>query len=112
MKGLPFDLACLVAVLNALDNWTTWICLRDPDVVPGQRMIEANPVAAWSFELLGLTPALIIEYLITLGALYVIVKSGAFKPRVKLVILGLLCLLSGAAVMNNFSVIQEAGLLQ
>ncbi len=108
MKGL---LAFLAVVFNACDNWTTWVCLRDPVTVAKWGIIEVNPIAAWIFELMGLGWGLTFEYAVTLGALAFIVKTERLGDRTRLCILGVLCLLAGGAALNNFWIISELGLL-
>ncbi len=108
MKGL---LVFLAVVFNAFDNWTTWICLRDPAAVAKWGIIEVNIIAAWIFDFMGLEWGLIFEYALTLGALAFIAKTGYLGHRTKICILVVLCLLAGTAALNNFWIITELGLL-
>ncbi len=111
MRGFTVGLAFLAGVLNFLDNWTTWVCLRDPVMVAKWGIIEVNTLAEWTFGLMGLEWGLVFEYALTLGALAFIVKIGYLGDRTKLCVLGVLCLAAGAAVLNNFWIITELGLL-
>ncbi len=54
---MRFLLGVLVMVFNVADNTTTFLCLRQP--VPGFEVFEANPLARWLFEVLGLAEGLI-----------------------------------------------------
>ena len=56
---MRFVLGVLVLLLNTLDNTTTFLCLRSP--VPGFEVIEANPLARWLFDAVGLTEGLVFE---------------------------------------------------
>ena len=108
MKGL---LVFLAVVFNALDNWTTWVCLRDPVMVAKWGIIEVNIIAAWIFDLMGLEWGLAFEYALTLGALAIIVRTKYFANWAKLTLLAIMCLLAGGAALSNFWVISELGLL-
>ena len=46
-------LVALTLLLTAADHWTTYLCLRAP--VAGWQVIEANPIADWLFQNLGIT---------------------------------------------------------
>lgn len=111
MKGFTLGLAALAAVLNFLDNWSTWICLRDPVEVAKWGIVEVNVIAAWTFELMGLGWGLVFEYALTLVALAFIAKTAYLGHRTRLCILGVLCIMAGVATVNNFGVISELGLL-
>ena len=49
-------LALLTLMLSASDHWTTYLCLRRP--VDGFDVTEANPLAAWLFDSVGLVEGL------------------------------------------------------
>lgn len=107
-RKLLVGLALLGATLNTLDNWTTYLCLRNP--VQGFVITEANPVARFTFEQMGLVPGLVFEYALTLLALVFVVWTHRLPGLFKVFLLGVLCLLAGGAAWNNFQVIQEVGL--
>ena len=108
MKGL---LVFLAVVFNALDNWTTWVCLKDPVAVTKWGITEVNPIAEWIFDFMGLEWGLAFEYALTLGALAIIVRTKYFANWAKLTLLAVMCLLAGGAALNNLWVISELGLL-
>lgn len=107
MTGGALGLVLLGALLNGLDNWTTWVCLRNP--IPG--VYEANPMARWTFELIGLGPSLILEYTFTLIVAIAVARTSWVSQRNKLFILGAMCLLSGYAALNNLGIMVKLDLL-
>lgn len=107
-KKLPIGLAFLALILNGLDNWTTYICLREP--VEGFVVAEANPIADFIFQQMGLVPGLLFEYALTIAVLYFIIVTTRVPGVVKSVLLTLLCLIAGYAAWNNHQIIQDIGL--
>ena len=57
-------LAGFTLLLTGADHWTTYLCLRMP--VEGWEVIEANPLADWLFQVMGLVPGPAIDTAITL----------------------------------------------
>jgi hypothetical protein len=104
---MRFVLGALVLVLNALDNTTTFLCLRDP--VAGFEVVEANPLARWLFEAVGLAEGLVFESAITLGAVSFLVLTRTLPSRVRNVLLLVLVLLPAWAVVNNVKVMAAIG---
>lgn len=102
-------LGALVLLLNVADNATTYLCLADP--VQGFLVTEANPVARWLFDSLGLLEGLIFEMSVTTGTVAFIVWSSILQPRLRLTILVILIVLPGIAVWNNVQVIEALGIL-
>ena len=102
------SLAALVFVLTALDHWTTWLCLRAE--VPGWTVSEANPVADWLFASLGLTEGLLTDSAVTAAAVLFVLRTDRLPPAAKAAALGLLCLTTGVAVVNNFGAVRALGL--
>lgn len=102
-------LACAVLGLTALDHWTTYLCLREP--VEGFLVSEANPLAAWLFDAIGLVPGLLLDSAVTVAAV-LLVQSTA---RVPAVAKAFLFLVVGAstlgAVANNLRALEVLGLL-
>jgi len=103
-----YFLASLTLLLTAADHWTTYLCLRAP--VEGWAVTEANPIAEWLFEAVGLLPGLMIDsvltifaiaFLLTTPRLSKIIKSGFFA-----------CVVFGTcyAVANNLEAIRMLGL--
>ena len=68
---MRFLLGGLVVLFNLLDNATTFLCLRDPNT--HFDVYEANPIARWIFDGIGLTQGLAVETVITtLAVLYLV----------------------------------------
>ena len=74
-------LALLTLLLSAADHWTTYLCLRQP--VDGWHVTEANPLADWLFDMMGLVPGLAVDSLITLSAVGFLLATPRFGPRLK-----------------------------
>jgi hypothetical protein len=105
---MRFLLGGLVLVLNLLDNATTFLCLRSP--VLGFEVFEANPVARWLFDGVGLIEGLFLETALTSAAVLFLVLTPRIPRGPKLVLLGFLALLPAWAVANNVDVMYEVGI--
>ena len=105
---MRYVLAVLAVCLNGLDNLTTYLCLSTD--VDGFQVYEANPLAAWSFDRVGLESGLVVEMLMSIGAIAFLVATPLFPPRVKLGLLMVLVALPGWAVANNLQVMRDIGL--
>ena len=103
--GLVF----LAVILNTLDNITTYFCLRAP--VPMYEVFEANPLADFLFQTMGLRTGLIFEFVVSTLLLVWIACTKRIPHRVKVGFLVVLCALPGWAVWNNLRVMQEVGIL-
>ena len=101
--------AGLAFVFALLDHLTTWLCLRMP--IPGWEIHEANPLAAWLFERVGLVEGLAIDTGVTALALVLVAYAVRMPKAARLALLGLLIGSSAFAVANNLDVIQQIGLL-
>ncbi len=95
-------------LLTCADHWTTWLCLKDP--VTGWNVSEANPVADWLFRWAGLSGGLVIDSLITLGAVAFVLTTPVFDRIVKVGLLAGITCATGYAVANNVEAIQRMGL--
>ena len=96
-------LALLALLLSAADHWTTYLCLRRPD--PIWEVSEANPLAAWLFERIGLAEALALDSGITLLA-FAFLLATPWVPRfLKVGFLTVVVVATGAAVSNNLGVL-------
>lgn len=95
-------------LLTGADHVTTWVCLRDP--VSGWIVSEANPIADWLFEMAGLVPGLIIDSVITLGAVAFLLVTATLSNGLKTAFLGLITCTTGYAVLNNIQAISAMGL--
>jgi hypothetical protein len=106
---LRFVLGSLAVLINLLDNATTFACLHRPPA--GFDVYEANPIARWLFDSIGLVEGLLLETTLTTVAIGFVVATGMIPPRTKLVLLGGLVLLPAWAVANNLGVMHAIGVL-
>jgi len=104
---IPF-LAAIALLFSCADHWTTYICLRAP--VAGWQVLEANPLAAWLFEHLGLAQGLWLDTAITAGAMVFLVRTERVPEPMKLAFLGILVTTTGLAVSNNLDAVFQMGL--
>lgn len=105
---MRFLLGGLVLFLNLLDNATTFLCLRAP--VAGFEVFEANPLARWLFDGVGLVEGLLIETLVTSASILFLMVTPRIPRRAKFVLLTMLALLPAWAVANNVRVMLEVGI--
>ena len=105
---MRFALAGAALLLNAMDNFTTFRCLTDP--VSRHGVYEANPLASWAFDQIGLLPGLMVDTVLATLAVGFLLFSGAFDLRIRLGILVVMVGASGWAVVNNLGVMQTLGL--
>ena len=105
---MRFLLGGVAVVLNFLDNTTTFLCLRYP--VAGFEVFEANPLARWLFDALGLLEGLMLETLITTAAVAFLVLTSRIPRNMRIALLAALALLPAWAVANNMQVMHEIGL--
>jgi hypothetical protein len=101
-------LALLTLLLTAADHWTTYLCLRSP--VPGFDVSEANPLADWLFQSLGLVPGILVDSAVTLGAVGFLVSTALIPGAAKRVFLMVVIGWTGYAVVNNLHAIHTMGL--
>lgn len=101
-------LAALTLALTAADNWTTWVCLREP--VPGHLVTELNPVAAWLFGAVGLLPGLLVDLLASAGAVAFLLGTDRLPARARGACLAVISLSTALGVANNLAAITELGL--
>lgn len=95
-------------LLTAADHWTTWLCLHAP--VEGWTVSEANPIADWLFAWAGLANGLLIDSVVTLGAIAFLSTTPVFGESLKVALLALITLSTGYAVVNNLDAITRMGL--
>lgn len=100
--------AGLALALTAADHWTTWLCLRAP--VEGWTVREANPIADWLFSWAGLNGGLVVDSLLTLGAVAFLVTTRSFGRPVRVGLLAAISAATAFAVGNNLSAISRMGL--
>jgi len=105
---MRFLLGGLVLLFNLLDNATTFLCLQA--ATPSFEVFEANPVARFIFDHMGLFEGLMIETAITTAAVGFLVWTDRIPSTFKLVLLGVLATLPAWAALNNLSVAQAVGI--
>lgn len=101
-------LALLTLVASAADHWTTYLCLRAP--VSGWQVTEANPLADWLFQSIGLVPALLLDSALTVFALGFVLMTRRIPLPLKSGFLTAVLLWTGVAVANNWQAVQLLGL--
>ena len=101
-------LAVLTLLSSAADHWTTYLCLRSP--VPGWQVAEANPVARWLFETLGLVPGLMVDSVVTVAAVVFLIGTPLIPLRARAAFLALVSVWTLVAVANNVQALQALGL--
>ena len=106
---MRFLLGGLVLLFNLLDNLTTFVCLRASS--PIFEVFEANPVARWTFDQLGLMQGLVLETAVTTAAVTFLILTNRISATPKLVLLGSLALLPAWAAINNLQVAWTVGLI-
>ncbi len=106
---MRFVLAALAFLFNAADNLTTYLCLRAP--IEGFEIYEANPLAAWGFQTVGLEAGLWIETVLCAGAILFLVHSPLFGFRSRMALLAVLAALPAGAAANNLLVMRELQIL-
>ncbi len=101
-----FALATLL--ISAADHWTTYLCLRQP--VPGWQVTEANPIAVWLFDAVGLVPGLMVDSAVTLAAVSFLVVTRTVPQLAKGLFFALVIAWTAIAVVNNLRAVEALGL--
>ena len=101
-------LALFTLLLTAADHWTTYLCLKSP--VPGFEVSEANPIADWLFQSIGLGPGILLDTVVTLAAMGFLVSTALIPLVAKRVFLLVVIAWTGYAVVNNLQAIAWMGL--
>ncbi len=101
-------LALVIVILSAADHWTTYLCLRTPQT--GWQVTEANPIAEWLFAYVGLITGLLVDSVVTLGAIAFLITTQWVPEAVKFGFFGLVAAWTGIAVINNLNAISNMGL--
>lgn len=101
-------LAALTLLASAADHWTTYVCLRAP--VPDWYVTEANPIADWLFQSIGLVPGLLLDSGVTLGAVAFLLVTRRIPEAVKRGVFGVLIAVTSIAVYSNYRAILAMGL--
>jgi hypothetical protein len=98
----------LTLLVSAADHWTTYLCLSQP--VTGWSVSEANPIADWLFTTAGLVPGLIIDSVVTLGAVAFLLGTRQVPEFAKGLFFLMVIVWTGFAVVNNLQAIDALGL--
>jgi hypothetical protein len=78
--------------------------------VPGWQVAEANPVARWLFDTLGLIPGLALDSAVTIAAVVFLIGTPLIPLRARAAFLALVCVWTLVAVANNVQALQALGL--
>jgi hypothetical protein len=105
---MRFLLGLLVIFFNMIDNFTTFACLRSP--IPGFEVSEANPIARWLFDSIGLLEGLLIETAVTMAAVGFLVFTQRLPLGTRLTLLTVLAALPAWAAINNLNVMRAVGI--
>jgi len=100
--------ALLTLLVSAADHWTTYLCLRSP--VPGWQVTEANPIAVWLFDALGLIPGLLVDSAVTLAAVSFLVVTRTVPQLAKILFFALVIAWTTLAVANNLRAVEALGI--
>lgn len=103
-----YFLASLTLLLTAADHWTTYLCLRAP--VEGWAVAEANPIAEWLFDTVGLVPGLAIDSVVTIFAIAFLLTTPRVPKAVKGAFFVCVVFWTCHAVVNNMQAIRMLGL--
>ena len=98
----------LTVVFTMADHWTTYLCLRAP--VDSWQVSEANPIARWLFDSVGLLPGILLDSAITITAIVFLLRTPLVPPRMKAAFFFLVATWTGWAVTNNLGALRALGL--
>ncbi len=101
-------LVALTLFLTAADHWTTYLCLRAP--VAGWQVAEANPIAEWLFQSMGLVPGILLDSAVTLAAIAFLLGTALIPRSVKGGFFLAVSVWTGWAVINNVKAILIMGI--
>ena len=103
-----YPLAIATLLVSAADHWTTYVCLRAP--VPNWHVTEANPLADWLFQNLGLVNGLLLDSGLTLAAVAFLITTPRLPDWAKRGVFTLLIGVTGFAAVSNYQAIRTMGL--
>ena len=103
-----YFLASLMLLFTAADHWTTYLCLRAP--VDGWVVTEANPLAEWLFNSMGLVPGLLFDSVVTIFAIAFLLITPRLRRNVKAAFFVCVLFWTGHAVVNNLHAIRMLGI--
>jgi len=101
-------LVTLTVLLTAADHWTTFLCLRAP--IDSWQVTEANPIAGWLFDAVGLLPGILLDSAITAIAIAFLLTTALIPARLKTAFFFFVSTWTGWAVTNNLSALRALGL--
>jgi len=101
-------LVALTLLLTAADHWTTYLCLRAP--VPGWEVTEANPIADWLFQSIGLVPGILLDSAVTLAAIAFLLGTALVPRAAKGGFFVAIVAWTTWAVVNNVKAILSMGI--
>lgn len=101
-------LALFTVAVSAADHWTTYLCLRAP--VDGWEVAEANPLAEWLFQSVGLVPGLMLDTAVTIAGISFLLVTGSVPALAKRLFFSLVILWTTLAVVNNLRAVEALGL--
>jgi hypothetical protein len=101
-------LIALTLLLTAADHWTTYLCLRSP--VPGWQVTEANPLADWLFQNIGLVPGILLDSVVTVAAVAFLRRTPLVPMPAKGAFFVVVVAWTGWAVVNNTNALIALGL--
>ena len=109
---MRFLLVCLaflfVTAAMLLDNITTHYALT---MYTDQGVVEGNPFARGMFNLVGLTPGLLLNTVLSIGVYIFLVCTRRMTASTKILFLILMGSLRFSAGINNLAVISSMALL-
>ena len=101
-------LVALTLLLTAADHWTTYLCLRTP--IAGWRVAEANPIAEWLFQSVGLVPGILLDSAVTVAAIACLLATTLVPHAAKAGFFLIVIVWTGWAVINNVKAILVMGI--
>ena len=101
-------LALVTLLVSAADHWTTYVCLRAP--IPDWDVREANPLANWLFETIGLVPGLLVDSAVTVFAVIFLLGTSRLPDAAKYGVFAVLIAVTSVAVVSNSFAIRALGL--
>jgi hypothetical protein len=94
----------LLILANLGDNISTYLALALP-AIEGMLITEANPIAAWIFETMGLVKGLIFEFVLSIGILFWLMGVKNIPYKWKVVIFVGILIPTVYAVINNVKIL-------
>jgi len=98
------SLYALFLLSNLADDITTYLALTAPD---SDRfgVVEANPIAKWIFDTMGLVNGLALEFVLSAIFMWWLMKTSHFSYKFKVGVFVIISTLAAGAAWNNFGVL-------